>query len=162
MTGKRVTGLVVIGLFLVLFCYDLCAYVFGGNASTFSRVLGDAGQTHPMLLVCAGVLVGAFLVHVFALRQTVGDDMERFQVVAVAEVGAAHLDVFRTRCREAGAAFPGDDAVLLAVDAGGGNRQRRRTADSGLLGHDLGGIQMAVEQLPHPRRVSGALIAAEG
>lgn len=71
---RRATGLTAIGTLVALFAYDLVAFVFGGNPSTFSRVLGDAGQTHPMLLVSAGAMLGAFVVHVFGLRQTTPPD----------------------------------------------------------------------------------------
>ena len=82
---------------------------------------------------------------VFWLGETVGHDIQRFQVVAVSEMTAVNFDVFRTRRRQAGAALPGHDPVSLAVDARGGHGQRLLAANARRFGYCPGGIGAAVK-----------------
>src|SRR5690348_4080874 len=76
----------------------------------------------------------------FRLGQTVADHTQGLHVVPVAEVGAVHFDVLGLGRRQAQAALPRDDAVGLAVDAGGGNLKRRLPRNPGGLRNDLAGL----------------------
>lgn len=67
---RKGTGIATLALVLTAFLWELLAYVFGGNSSTFSRVIGDFAATHPLALFGLGVLNGAAVVHFFGLRQT--------------------------------------------------------------------------------------------
>jgi hypothetical protein len=67
---RRATGVLIVALIVGLICWELLAFVFGGNPSTFSRVLGDFAATYPLCLFGLGTLNGAAVVHFFGLRQT--------------------------------------------------------------------------------------------
>lgn len=77
LTWKRVSGILLLSGPILVGLYDLAAYLFGGNGSTFSLLLGDAGREHPMVIAGVGVLFGGLIVHFFGLRQTVTDDGTR-------------------------------------------------------------------------------------
>lgn len=57
---KNTTGLILLILMIVLGIYDFWAYVVGGNYSTISRVMHNAGMDSPSIVLVIGYLLGHF------------------------------------------------------------------------------------------------------
>lgn len=57
---KNTTGLILLILMIVLGIYDFWAYVVGGNYSTISRVMHNAGMDSPSIILVIGYLLGHF------------------------------------------------------------------------------------------------------
>ena len=94
------------------------------------------------------------------LREAVGDDAQRLELVAVAEVGGVHLDVLGLRGRLRHAALPRHDAVGARVDARGGHAQRRGALGEGLFGEHPFQVT-AVHDAVHRPGPGGGGVAAE-
>lgn len=58
---RRITVGLLIGLAVALGLYDLAAYVMGGNDSTLSIVIRDAGRDNPIIVFLMGLAVGHWI-----------------------------------------------------------------------------------------------------